>query len=80
MKYDIYTGPKLKTDIILGLGSDHPVSRDSFCLLGGAREKQALPESCQAFEDPAVQTSACSTKTLINRRISSDVIVYMFPH
>ena len=62
MKYGLYTGPKLKMDIISGLGSAHPVSR--LCLLGGTREKQALPESCQALEDTAAPNFCILNKDL----------------
>ena len=79
MKYGFYTGPKLKTDIISGLGSAHPVSR-LFVFLEEQEKSRLCLNHVKPLKTQQPQTSAYSTKTLTSGRISSDVIVYIFPH
>ena len=54
----------------------HPVNRAPFCLLfDRGREKEALPESCQAFEGSTAQSSGLVNLVLYRQTSFSSVSI-----
>ena len=69
-----------KMQLKLLLTSTHPAIRDFFCLLEWWGERDALPESCQAFEVAETRTSASGLVKLYLRDLVTNMsFKYVLP-